>query len=532
MQQTPAAYVLASRAMGNDIARLWQHAEKQMAQRNGDAAHAAYEAIVALDPRHAPAWLRLSHLASFRGRYREAVTAALSAAAVATTDLLLRADICERLIDVGEFEVALDYYRATKLGDGAPAQMVADFALLLQKLDDPPLALQLAEAAWAKGLRSPQLRYLRATLKIFCGQNDGVEQELEAVLQQAPQFASAHWTLSKLRAWSPQHNHIERLQRAVSAKAQDDPAAPYLFFALFKELEDVGRYPEAWQALADGCAARRRALRYDRAAEHALFGQLVARCTPEFLSQQAQPSAGPVPLFIVGMPRSGTTVLERILGAHSQVADAGELNDFPYQMLWAFDRQSRQVPDEQMIAQADGIDYAELGRRYLAHTQWRARGRPFYTDKLPRNFMQVGFIHRALPQAKILHMVRDPMDTCFSNLKELFGAAYPHSYDQQEMAGHFRDYQRLMDHWRHALPGRVHDVSYEALVADPERVAKELLAFCGLPWEPGCVAIEQRTSAVSTASVVQVREPIHQRSLGQWKRYEQQLQPLRRLLEV
>ena len=525
------AYVLASGAMGNDIARLWQHAETQMAQRNGEAARAAYEAIVVQAPQHAPAWLRLSHLASLRGRYRESVTTVLSAAAIATQDLLLRADICERLIDVGESKAALDYFRETRLGDAAPAQMLADFALLLQKLDDPALALPLADAALGKGLRSPQLRYLRATLKIFCGQNDGVEQELEACLQLAPQLASAHWTLSKLRTWSPQHHHIERLQRAVSAKAADDPAVPYLFFALFKELEDVGGYPEAWQALAEGCVARRRALRYDRVAEHGLFERLIARCTPEFLSHRAPPCDGPAPIFIVGMPRSGTTVLERILGSHSQVADAGELHDFPYQMLWAFDRQSRQVPDEPMIAQAEGIDYAELGRRYLAHTQWRARGRPFYTDKLPRNFMQIGFIHRALPQAKILHMVRDPMDTCFSNLKELFGAAYPHSYDQAEMAGHFHDYQRLMEHWRRAVPGRVLDVSYEALVADPERVAKEVLAFCGLPWEPGCVAIEQRTSAVSTASVVQVREPIHQRSLGQWKRYEQQLEPLRRTLD-
>ncbi len=511
------------------IARLWHQAETQLSQRNAADARATYEAIVAREPRHAPAWLRLSTVASLSGRFRDSVAAALSASAAPAQDLLLRADICERLLEVGESKTSHDYCSATKLDD-APAEILFDFALLLQKLGEPAQALRLADAAFAAGMRSPQLRYLRATLQIFCGRNEGVEAALETCLREAPQLASAHWTLSKLRRWTAQENHVERLQRCVAAMPRHDPGAAYVWFALFKELEDCGRYPEAWQALAQGCTARRRGLQYDLAAEHALFDRLIARCTPEFLSQQAAAQTGPAPIFIVGQPRSGTTVLERILGAHSQVTDAGELHDFPYQMLWACDRQSRQVPDAEMVAMADRIDYAELGRRYLARTQWRARGKPFYTDKLPRNFMQIGFIHRALPQAKILRMVRDPMDTCFSNLKELFGAAYPHSYDQREMAGHFRGYQRLMAHWHRALPGRVHDVSYADLVADPERIAREVLEFCGLPWEPACVAIEERLSAVATASTVQVREPIHQRSLGQWKRYEQWLETLRQAL--
>lgn len=516
--------------MDQEIARLWRHAETQLAQRNGEAARAAYEAIVAREPLHAAAWLRLSHLASMSGRYRDSVVAALAAADAPASEWLIRADVCERLLAVGESKAALDYCSATPF-DAAPAEALFDFALLLQKLGDAPWALRLADAADAKGLRSPQSRYLRATLQIFCGRDDGVEEALETCLRDAPQLASAHWTLSKLRRWTTRDNHIERLQRTAAAMSKDDPGAAYVLFALFKELEDCERYPEAGQALIQACAARRRGLQYDRAAEHALFDRLIARCTPEFLSQQATSATGSAPIFIIGQPRSGTTVLERILGAHSQVADAGELHDFPHQMLWICDRQSRQVPDAEMVAIADRIDYAELGRRYLARTQWRAHGKPYYTDKLPRNFMQVGFIHRALPQAKILHMVRDPMDTCFSNLKELFGAAYPHSYDRQEMAGHFLDYRRLMAHWRRVLPDRVHDVSYADLVADPERVAREVLDFCGLPWEPGCVAIERNTSAVATASTVQVREPIHQRSLGQWKRYERELEPLRRALD-
>lgn len=501
-----------------------------MARQEMETASTLYREIVAHDSRHVPAWLRLSTLASLSGRYRESVHAALNAATIEPLPLPMRAHVCERLLQVGESKAALDCFMAADLHRASPG-MRAEFAFIMHKLGSLPLATRLADAAFAGGIHTPELQYLRATLHMFSGSTDAAEAGLEACLREAPQLASAHWTLSKLRTWSDNHNHVGRLQQALGGVPPNSASAPYLWFALFKELDDCGRYPEAWTALANGCHARRQGLNYSRSDETALFDALIARCTPGFLSSGvALEPTGPTPIFIVGMPRSGTTLLERILGAHSWVSDSGELHDFPYQMLWACDHQSSQMLDQRIIAQADDVDYAEVGRRYLARTQWRAEGRSLYTDKLPRNFLQLGFIHRALPHARILHMKRDPMDTCFSNLKELFGAAYPHSYDMAEMAGHYRDYQRLMVHWHQAMPGRILDVSYEELVATPERVAKEIFMHCGLPWEPHCLAIESRSKPSATASTVQVREPIHGRNVAQWQRYGHQLEPLRRLL--
>jgi tetratricopeptide (TPR) repeat protein len=510
--------------MGNDAAALYHRAEQLMAEGRHSAASDAWRRLLLLEPRHPVAWLRLSLLASLAGHPRAAAAAALEAAAADPADRLLRGDICERLGATGESRAAHELLDRTATR-GANGSELFDLALLAQRLDQPDGALAFADAAWAAGLRSVPLHYLRATLLVFCGRVDEAERLLEDCLRLAPALAGAHWTLSGLRTWSPAHHHIDRLRRALATANAE--AVPYLQFALFKELDDCGDTGAAWTALMAGCAARRGQLHYDPAAEAERFRRLAEVSTPAFLARQAAPTDGPMPIFIVGMPRTGTTLLERLLAGHDQVRPGGELHDFPHQLLWAFDRSSREPPDLAMLQQADTIDYTELGRRYLDRTRWRADGRERYTDKLPRNFALAGFIHRALPGARILHLVRDPMDTCFSNLKQLFGAPYPHSYAMADMATHFRHYRALMAHWHAAMPGAILDVSYEALVADPEAVAREVLAFCGLPWQPGCIVAGARAGAVSTASTVQVREPIHARNVGGWRRYAGPLEPLR-----
>ena len=241
---------------------------------------------------------------------------------------------------------------------------------------------------------------------------------------------------------------------------------------------------------------------------------------------------GPTPIFIVGLPRSGTTLLERILGTHSQVASAGELTDLPKQLRWVANQHGHALLDETLLAATGTLDFTELGRRYLAQTQWRAQGRRFYVDKLPPNWMLVGHLRRALPRAKILHLVRDPMDVCFSNWRALFGDAYAYSYDFESLARHHAQYRRLMAHWHRVHPGFVLDVPYADLVNDTETICRRVLAFCGLPFEADCLDHTRNRSSVSTLSSAQVREPIHARGIGEWRRYATPLEPLRRLLEA
>jgi hypothetical protein len=516
--------------MSEDIARLWREAEIQLSRRNFEQARATLIAIVSGEPRHAPAWLHLSGLASMRGAFRESVAAAINAARVVGSDPALRMHVADRLLSVGEHRLGktmLDGIHSTRL----PAQALIEAARLSHRIGEQQRALELVDRAAALGARGPDFYYFRATLRLFCGKAYLAEDDLFACLREAPDHAAAYWTLSKLRRWTPADNHVDAMRSAAAKLAPHDPREPHLQFALFKELDDLGDTKAAWRALVRGCVAKQRTAKYDSIREKRLYQRLMDLTTREFLASAAgEAVVGPVPIFIVGLPRSGTSLLERMLGAHSQVSDAGELDDFPLQVLWCCDHQSRDMLDEHVLGKASGIDYPELGRRYLDHTQWRAAGKPFYTDKEPRNFMQVGFIHRALPQAKILHMARDPMDACFSNLKELFGHAHSYSYSIHDVATHYGNYRQLMAHWHRQLPGRIFDISYEALVADPERVMRGVLSYCGIPWEAACIDVASRTSAVSTASSAQVREAVHSRFIGQWKRYERQLQPLRMLL--
>jgi hypothetical protein len=260
-----------------------------------------------------------------------------------------------------------------------------------------------------------------------------------------------------------------------------------------------------------------------------LFDSLINRCTPEFLQAGDVVHDGPQPIFIIGMPRSGTTLLERVLSNHSQVTSAGELSEFGLQLRWVADH--RITLDERIVQRLPDLDYAQIGRRYLEQTQWRAQDARFFIDKMPRNWMVAGLIRRALPQARILNLVRDPMDVCFSNFRTLvMGDLLPWGYDLHALAEHYLQYRRVLDHWHAAMPGQIFDVSYSELTRDPEAMTRKVLAYCGLEWEAGCVDVTRNKAAVATLSLSQVREPIHTRFFEEWRNYEQQLQPLRQAI--
>ncbi len=507
---------------------LWRQGEASLTGGNPDAARAAYEALLRLEPGHALARLRLSMLATRQGRYRESVAHLLAISATQPSDPFLLAMIAGMLHRLGESRAALQCVRHPGMATAADKALLEDMANLASQLGDMPQALRLLDLADADGRASANSLYLRGTVQLFEGRLADAEATLEASLDRAPANGQAHWALSRLRRQTPQHNHVDRLQAKLAARPDDGQRAS-LSFALFKELDDLDRPDDAWRALADGCASKRRQLNYRGSDEDAAFAALLD-FDPAAPPSAAAPAPGPQPIFIVGLPRTGTTLLERILGRHPDVENAGELDDLPLQLRWCTNRFSKSFVDAAVFRAAAGIDFAELGQRYLEHAQWRANGKPRFTDKMPLNFLHVGYIARALPQARILHMVRDPMDSCLSNLKELFAEAYPYSYDLDELGAHYGRYRRLMAHWQARLPGRILDVSYEALVTDPEATARGVLAFCGLDWHPECIDIESNTTPVSTASSAQVRQPIHRRAIDSWRRYAAPLEPLRRRL--
>jgi hypothetical protein len=299
--------------------------------------------------------------------------------------------------------------------------------------------------------------------------------------------------------------------------------AAYAAFALHKELDDLGDTGGAWQALVQACSAKRGTLDYRAEDTRALVDALVAMPAD---APSASRDAGPVPVFIVGMHRSGTTLLEQLLDASPEVRGVGELYDYTSAMRGATDHHCKGVIDLAIVGKSGQADFAEVGRRYLQGMGWRLGGERVFTDKLPSNFLNIGFICRALPQARILHMVRDPLETCFSNLRELFSDANPYSYEQRELADYFLQYRRLMSHWHAVYPGRILDVAYDDLTADPEATMRGVAAFCGIDYVDAMRDPRSSTRAVATASAVQVRDAVVRRDVPKWVPYARHLQPL------
>lgn len=374
--------------------------------------------------------------------------------------------------------------------------------------------------------RPDSIAYLinRANNHMFLDELDAAEALLQRVFARAPAHPNAHWLLSGLRR-ATDHRHVEQL-RALVARERDPRALAFLHYAMGKELEDLEDWEAAFAAFAAGAAARRRTVDFDEPAEQAMFDAFGATFTRDWLRDGTPGEDDPAPIFVVGQPRTGTTLVERIISAHSQVHAAGELKQFGHCLRRLGDYREAQRNSPRLAAIGARVEARALGRAYLQTTRALRGDAPRFVDKLPPNYLYLPLILKALPRAKVLHLQRGPMDACFASFKQLFADAYPHSYGQGEMARHHVRYYRLMERWRERFGERFLDVSYEATAADLEPNARRLIDFLGLPWEDACLDFHRQDTAVTTASVVQVRQPAHTRSVGRWHRYAAQLAPM------
>lgn len=373
-------------------------------------------------------------------------------------------------------------------------------------------------------------RFNLASTLAFDGDIDAAEAALEECLAADPRQWRAHLFLSQLRRQTAERNHLPRL-RAALAGTREQAAGLHLNMAIAKELEDLGDYRAAFPHLVAGKHIGGLGRGYSTARDEALFAA-VTRCF-EDPPVGAQGHATREPIFIIGMPRSGTTLVERILSNHPLVHSAGELRNFLVTMHRQVATTAQFLMEPGLPARMGAIDWEAVGRAYLASTRPGTGHTAHFVDKLPHNFLLAGFIALALPQAKIICLRRDPLDTCLSNFRQVFATDspyYDYSYDLLDTGRYFVLFDRLMAHWRRVLPGRILELSYEALVGEQEENTRRLLDFCGLPWEEACLRFEQNAAPVATASAVQVRQPMYNTAIGRWKRYEPELAALRALL--
>ena len=413
-------------------------------------------------------------------------------------------------------------------GPSPHPQLLQAVAQMFLHANDPGRAKPLLYRAFELAPNDPAPLYAAALSHFYLNEIGDADALLMRVLGIAPDNGFAWHVRSQLATATPAANHIAELRAVLARPRLRDVDRMLVSFALAKELEDVGEFGPSFEALLQANRIKRASLTYDVAGDVRAMQNVMAHYSAEAMRALRGGDETEGPIFIVGMPRTGTTLVERILGSHSLVASVGEAVDFPEEMAASARAAHARLglTDPDLLRASLQMDFGQLGRRYVAAVRQLAGGHRYTIDKLPFNFRYTGLIHKALPKASIVHLMRDPMDTCYAVFKTSFINAYHFSYQLDELAEYFIAYRRMMEHWHAVMPGVILDVRYEDLVADPEAQCRRLLAHCGLPWEDQVLDFHRSKKASTTASTVQVRRPIYQSSVRKWRHYERELQPV------
>jgi tetratricopeptide (TPR) repeat protein len=491
----------------------------------------------------------------------------------APRDAVLLIKRAECLLALGRPAEAVEAAASAQLAAPANPLLFDAIGSLFSRANEQQRALAAFDKAVSLAPGNPHFLFNRATVYRFLGRLADAESDYDRVIALRPGDYEAYVNRSELRTQSADANHVGELEALAARDIADWRGYVQIRYALAKEHEDLGQYERSFECLQQGARKRREHMRYDVATDVATvdwiieaFPGVLPRAVPggddvprEPLRDAPGEAPGQVPgdarrdraggapgqdvaqgdwrddapIFVVGLPRSGSTLVDRILSSHSAVESAGELNHFALCLVEAVSRRTgtAQLPRRELVARSAEIDFAALGHDYLARARETVPAGVRFIDKMPLNYLYCGLIRRALPQAKIVHVARHPMAVCYAMYKTLFKDGYPFSYDLQDIGRYYLAYRRLMDHWQATVPG-IHTLSYEALVADQLGESRRLLAYCGLDWQDACAEFDRNSAPTTTASAVQVRRRIYQSSVSQWRHYAAQLAPLEQMLRA
>jgi tetratricopeptide (TPR) repeat protein len=483
-----------------------------------DDAAACQERGLALKPGCAEVWSNLGNIRHAQGRIDDAVACYERALAIKPHYVDAHNNLGTSLLSQDRIDEAVSHYERALV-------LQPDYAAAHNNLGNALSKQDRVEEAQAHYERAIVLKpdYANAYNNLGNvfkeeGKFDDAMAHYGRAIAIRPDYAEAHLNRSEIKSFRRGDDDLAALEALAGARDLSGDKALYIHFALAKALEDAGDYGEAFEHLRLGNALKRAQVDYKEKSVLALFegiSSVFDRGLLDRFEQQGDPSS--VPVFVVGMPRSGSTLIEQILSSHPQIHGAGELT--------ILEHMEAGYPES--VPTLDGDALRQLGQSYIGRLPALGVGKIRIVDKLLGNFLRIGLIRLMLPNARIIHSMRNPIDTCVSCYFKLFNTGLYFTYDLAELGRYYLGYTRLMDHWRSVLPpGAMLDVAYEDVVEDLEGQARRLIDFCGLPWDDRCISFHKSTRPVRTASAVQVRQPLFRSSLERWRRYESQLGPL------
>lgn len=503
-------------------------------QRSGrfEDAERIYRGVIAKEPNNVTAIRMLGSLASETRRHGIAVRQLRKAVEMEPNYFGAWLDLARELSEQEKFEECEEALKHTiRLEPNLPLPRTLLGSMLAKagRYDEAVAAYELAldmEPDHSGSLAG--MGHLLRTI----GRTDEAIAAYRQCIKNHPAFGEAYWSLANLKTFRFTDEELATMEEHVENDRLLDETKVCLNFALGKAYEDRGEYDRAFSHIDRGNAMRRLNETYDPVQTEVIHDRIIDTFSAEFLSERGgQGDPDPSPIFIVGLPRSGSTLIEQILASHSQVEGTHELADLPRIIRSV----NQEAPGSRLYPEAfreyDVARCAEFGREYLDATQRHRTGAPRFTDKMPNNFPSIGMLHLILPNAKIVNARRHPLDSCMGSYKQLFFKGQAFTYDQVEIGEYYLEYQRLMDYWHSVLPGKVLDIQYEQMVGDQENQTRRLLEFCELPFEDDCLRFYENKRAVNTASSEQVRQPIYSKSVNSWRRYEAGLGPLIEVLE-
>ena len=501
-----------------------------IAARRYETAHADAIERIRADVNDPVPYFVLARIALEHDNYAKSGELFAKARSLAPADPLFAAGYAEYLVIVGRQLEALQLADEAADANIADAYTADTVGVVYSRTGFHEKASPLFERAVELGPAPANFHYnLGASLQ-FAGDFERAETAYRSAIEREPDSYRAYSALVSLSRQTPEKNYLAKLETIFDAQQRDPDKALHIGHAVAKTLEDLERYEESFDWLVRAKRGKRAAIGYRPETDLELFA--AAARTVETTPSTDEACSDASPIFIVGLPRTGTTLVDRILSSHPDVVSAGELNTFAGLVKARAGSPSNLVLDAETLGNAAGADLAGIGHSYIEETRRLARGAERFTDKMPLNFFYVWLIHRALPNARIVMLRRDALDSCLSNFRQLFATGfsyYNYSLDIDDTAAYYERFDELAALWRRRMPpARYMELRYEDIVYDQENQTRRLLAFCGLSWDEACLRFHENTAPVATASSVQVRQPLYSGSIGRWKKYGDRLDGLRR----